>query len=177
MKKILSVIAVFIGLCSMISCGPSKAEIEAQKRADSIRIADSLRVVDSIRVADSLRVADSIRIADSTAHANKVIQFITDMYNQHKFEDYSFLHKHCTPKMIKYLKENYDYDCETGDCLAVWVFRTDNQDSLNSKHGVISVTQKGDDWYHYTFYDMGFKGAHDIKVIEQNGKLMIDGLK
>jgi hypothetical protein len=165
-----------MGLCTMIGCGPSKAEIEAQRRADSIRIADRLRIVDSIRTADSLRRADSIRIADSTAHAKKVIQFISDMYNQHKFEDYSFLHKHCTPKMIKYLEENYDYDCETGDCLAVWMFRSDAQDG-NSENGIISVTPKGDDWYHYKFNDGGTKGAHDIKVIDQNGKLMIDGLK
>jgi hypothetical protein len=78
--------------------------------------------------------------------------------------------------MLKYLRDNYDYDCEDGDCLAVWMFRSDAQDG-NSEHGIISVTPKGDDWYQYKFNDGGTKGAHDIKIIDQNGKMMIDGLK
>ena len=176
MKKLLSLAAVFIGLCTMAGCGPSKAEIDAQKRADSLRVVDSIRIVDSIRVADSLRIVDSIRVADSIAHTNQVITFITDMYNKARYEDYSFLHKHCTAKMLKYLRDNYEYDCEDGDCLAGWMFRSDAQDG-NSQYGIISVTPIGDDWYHYKFNDGGTKAEHDIKVINQNDKLMIDGLK
>ena len=160
----------------MVGCGPSKAEIEAQRRADSMRIADSLRIVDSIRIADSIRVADSIRAADSIAHEKTVIQFITNMYNQSKYNDYNFLRKHCTPKILKYLRENYDYDCDDGDCFAGWMFRSDAQDG-NSQYGIISVKSLGDDWYSYSFNDGGTKGTHRIKVIDKDGKLMIDGLK
>ena len=57
------------------------------------------------------------------------------------------------------------------------MFRSGNQDGINEKHGIISVTPQGDDWYLYTFYDMGYKASHTIKVINDNGKMMIDGLK
>ena len=180
MRKLLSVITVFVTLCSVMGCGPSQAEIAEQRRTDSLRVVDSLRVLDSLRIADSLRVADSIRMADSIANAQKeqeAIAFITDMYNNHKYEDYSFLRKHCTAKMLKFLRDNYDYDCEDGNCLAIWMFRSDNQDGINEKYGVISVIPQGDDWYQYTFYDMGYKAARTIKVINDNGKMMIDGLK
>ena len=180
MRKLLSVITVFIALCAMMGCRPSQTKTAEQQRADSLRVVDSLRVLDSLRVADSIRMADSTRVADSIANAQKeqkAIAFITDMYNNIKYEDYSFLKKHCTAKMLKFLRDNYDYECVTGDCLAVWMFRSDNQDGINEKHGIISVTPQGDDWYLYSFYDMGYKGSHTIKVINDNGKMMIDGLK
>ena len=177
MRKLLSIITLFIGVCTMTGCGPSKAETEAQRLADSARVADSLHMVDSIRMADSIRVADSIQVADSTALVKKVIGFITDMYDNEKYTDYNFLRKHCTDKMLQYLHDNYEYDCESGDCFAVWMFRSDEQDGANDSYGVLSVEPKGDDWYLYTFNDMGFKGAHLIKVIDQDGQLMIDALK
>lgn len=186
MRKLLSVITVFISLCVMMGCGPSQAENAEQQRADSLRAIDSLRALDSLRIADSLKVADSIRIADSIRVADSIanaqkeqeaIAFITDMYNNHKYEDYGYLRKNCTAKMLKFLRDNYDYDCEDGNCLAVWMFRSDNQDGVNEKYGVITVIPQGDDWYQYTFYDMGYKAARTIKVINDNGKMMIDGLK
>lgn len=180
MRKLLSAITVFIALCAMMGCRPSQVETAEQQRANSLREADSLRVLDSLRFTDSLRVADSIRIADSIANAKKeqeAITFITDMYNNIKYEDYGFLKKHCTAKMLKFLRDNYDYDCLDDNCLAIWLFRSGNQDGINEKHGIISVTPQGDDWYLYTFYDMGYKASHTIKVINDNGKMMIDGLK
>lgn len=172
MKNILSIITFFIGLCFVTGCGPSKAEVEAQRRADSIRIADSIRVLDSIRIADSTRVADSI------AHDQKIIQFITNMYNHEKYNDDGFLHEHCTSKMIKVLRDNYDYECDEGDCLAGWIFRSDSDDAYDmNKYGIISVTPIGNNWYQYVFYDRPHKASRSIKVIDVNGKIMIDGWK
>lgn len=67
MKELLSLVALFIGLCTMMGCGPSKAELEAQRRADSARIVDSVRAAERQRIADSLRIADSIQTALLTA--------------------------------------------------------------------------------------------------------------
>ena len=36
--------------------------------------------------------------------------------------DYAFIKKHTTRKAIKYLADNYDYDCDTDECLATWIF-------------------------------------------------------
>lgn len=34
----------------------------------------------------------------------------------------------CTPKLLKYLEKQYDYDCLEAPCYAIWCFRTDMQD-------------------------------------------------
>ena len=76
MKKFLSVIALLIGVCSIMGCGPSKAEIEEKRRADSARIADSVRTLERQRIEDSLRIvsrmqfAEKTRVADSIREAN-----------------------------------------------------------------------------------------------------------
>ena len=190
MKQILYIISCIIIFDVLLSCGPFKADpafIE-QQRSDSIRIADSLHIADSIhladsiRLVDSLRLADSIRIADSIADIKKkhdadAIQFIIDMYNEGKFYEESFLKEHCTPKMLKYLRDAYDYDCYDGDCLATWEFRSGMQDGPNDTNCIVSVTSIGDDWYRYIFYDMGNKASNIINIIDINGKLMIDGVK
>ena len=73
----------------MIGCGPSKAEIEAQRRADSARIVDSVRAVERQRIDDSLRIAaymENARITDSIREANtmvleKLMKMITQTFN------------------------------------------------------------------------------------------------
>lgn len=80
MKHLLSTIVFLLGFSTLMGCGPSKAEIEAQRRADSARIVDSVLAVERQRVADSLRIADSIQTADSIAQANLLKQ-IESTYN------------------------------------------------------------------------------------------------
>lgn len=190
MKQILYIISCIIIFDVLLSCAPFKADpafIE-QQRADSIRIADSLHVADSIhladsiRLVDSLRLADSIRIADSIANSKKqheatVIDFITDMYNDYKYDDETFIKEHCTPKMIQYLRDAYEYDCYEGDCLATWEFRSGVQDGPNDMHFIVSVTPLDDNWYRYIFYDCGCKASNVIRIIDEDGKLMIDGIR
>ncbi len=68
MKKlfVVSVVAVLIAA----ACGPSAAEKEAQRIADSARIADSIAAVDAEkqRIADSTAAAQA---ADSVAKAQE----------------------------------------------------------------------------------------------------------
>lgn len=42
--------------------------------------------------------------------------------------DYSYIKKHVSPKVLQLLKDEYDYDCEDGDCLAVWLFTHEGSD-------------------------------------------------
>lgn len=104
----------------------------------------------------------------------KVIDFITEMYNNRNYEDYEFLEKHCSPEMLKKLQEDYEYE---GGGYASWDFCSDAQDGNSDKHEVISVEPQGDDWYKYEFYDMDVKGSHLIKVVAIDGTFKIEGLK
>lgn len=36
-------------------------------------------------------------------------------------QDYAYLKKHVTPKLLQFLADSYDFDCE-GECLATWMF-------------------------------------------------------
>ena len=36
--------------------------------------------------------------------------------------DYAFVKRNLTRKALQYLTDNYEYDCEGGDCLATWLF-------------------------------------------------------
>ena len=81
MKNLLSIFTVFVGFCAMMGCGPSKAEIEAQRRADSARIADSVLAAERQRVADSIQTAKSVREADSIAQV-KIMKEIESTFNK-----------------------------------------------------------------------------------------------
>ena len=51
--------------------------------------------------------------------------------------DPSYIKKYVTPKALQILKDYYDYDCEDGDCLGVWLFAyacNDDPGALVSRH-------------------------------------------
>lgn len=107
-------------------------------------------------------------------------QFITDMYNNSRYEDYDFLKAHCTPSMLEFLADNYDYDCDNGDCYAGWMFRTDAQDGKGEgeqANGVVAVGDVGDGWYEYIFFDEGFRGVTRLKLLFDGDSIMIDALQ
>ena len=149
--------------------------IERVKQEEMAQIAKS----DSIHRADSIR-NEEIRKEKELEEAKKeaAIEFIKDFYNTYKYGDNSFLKEHCSASMLKKLRDYYEYDCEDDDCLAEWVFcYGHNGDGPNNKYGVIDVTPLGENWYRYEFYDEGLKGSHDIKIIVENDKFIIDDLK
>ena len=116
---------------------------------------------------------------DEALEGDPVIRdFITDMYENSKYNEYDFLEKHCTESLLKYLKDNYDYD---GDGYAVWLFRTGGQDgkpgSENVRNKIVSITKDNQGWYHYKFIDAGWRGENKIKAYVENGKVMMDELK
>lgn len=107
-------------------------------------------------------------------------QFITNMYNNYLYDDYDFLKAHCTQSMLQVLAENFDYDCDDGDCYAGWMFRTDTQDSASDDehpNAVVAVKSVGDGWYEYEFYDGGFRGVTRLKLLFDGDTIMIDDLE
>ncbi len=46
---------------------------------------------------------------DAISNEQKAIDFVTEFYNNHDYEDYAFLEKHCSPEMLKELQDDYEY--------------------------------------------------------------------
>lgn len=147
-----------MALMMVASCGNNAAQKAEQELQDSTALADS----------------SNNAIADSTARVEATIAFITDFYNSKKFENEDFLKKYCSAEVLKKLADNYEYE---GGGLASWDFRSGYQDGPSNRHEVISVEPLGDNWYQYSFYDMGIKGSHKIRVIQKDEDFVIDGIQ
>lgn len=104
--------------------------------------------------------------------------FITEMYENQMYYDEDFLEEHCTKKLLKYLKDNYEYD---GEGYAGWLFRTSAQDGKPDAEPtpdeVIKVWSDGDGWYNYQFTDGGWSGENRVKCTVENGKVMMSELQ
>lgn len=147
-----------IALTMVASCGNNAAQKAEQEPQDSTALADS----------------SNDAKADSTARVDATIAFITDFYNSKKFENEEFLKKHCSAEVLKKLADDYEYE---GGGLASWDFRSGYQDGPSDRHEVISVEPLGDNWYQYSFYDMGIKGSHKIRVIQEDEDFVIYGIQ
>ena len=147
-----------MALTMVASCGNNAAQKAEQELQDSIALAGSINDA----------------IADSTARVEATIAFITDFYNSKKFENEDFLKKYCSAEVLKKLADDYEYE---GGGLASWDFRSGYQDGPSDRHEVISVEPLGDNWYQYSFYDMGIKGSHKIRVIQKDEDFVINGLQ
>ena len=124
--------------------------------------------------ADSTLTSVEATSTCDEGNEQRIIDFITEMYNNRDFEDSDFLEKHCSPEMLKKLQDDFEYE---GGGYASWDFRSGAQDGYSDRHEVISVERQGDDWYKYEFYDMGVKESHLIKVVAKEGTLKIEDLK
>lgn len=170
MKKLIIFAAAIVALPLTFSCGPSKAELAKKARQDSIRVADSIKQAEEKAAAEAKAKAE----ADSIARDKKVADFLTDMYNSHKYENHQWLKAHCTQKVISKLQRDYDYD-DGG--LATWDFRSGAQDGPTNAHNITEVKPVGEGWYQYSFVDMGVNGSHKVLIIDDGDSFKIDGLK
>ena len=106
------------------------------------------------------------------------ISLITSMYNTKGFENGTYLKSHCTKKLLKELKAAYinGYDSQPNG-YAGWLFRSGAQDGPSNAHKVLHVVSLGNNWYQYTFLDMGIKCTNKVKVIKVGNKLLFDEIK
>ena len=113
----------------------------------------------------------------STTKSDVIKTFITQMYNNKLYEDYDFLQKHCSAKLLKKLQDAYPYDTD-GIAYATWLFRSGQQDirpGADDKTIVLKIKADGD-WFVYTALDMGWKFTNRIKVSNKDGKIVIEDI-
>ena len=111
----------------------------------------------------------------STTKSYEIKSFITQMYNNKLYEDYDFLQKHCSAKLLKKLQDAYPYDTD-GIAYATWLFRSGQQDSKpGSDDKTIMLEVKADsDWFVYTALDMGWEFTNRIKITSKGGEIIIE---
>lgn len=116
--------------------------------------------------------------SDAEKNDSLIRDFITNMYENELYYNYDFLEAHCTKKMLKYLKDEFEYN---GDGYAGYLFRTGAQDykpgAEDVKNKVLSIKIDSEGWYHYMFTDGGWRGENKIKVCVENGEVKVDKLE
>ena len=132
---------------------------------------------------EAQNASENVTLGTSGNDSNESLiikKFITEMYNDGKFNDENFMLPHCSDEMIQKLRDEYDYECEDGDCYAFWLFRSGhNGENPNSDYStrLISITENGDGWFTYEYLDMGWKGENKIKVELIDDKVIIDDVQ
>ena len=132
----------------------------------------------SIESVDQLTV-DSIASIAPEEEERIIKEFITNMYNNHLYDEYRFLEKHCSRHLLEKLSEDYGYDHD-GVAYAVWNFQTGAPEAKpggNNKKEIVSVVASGDGWYTYEFYDNGWRGRTRLKCFIQDGEVIMDVLE
>lgn len=102
---------------------------------------------------------------------------LEEFYNDYVFgnKDFSKIaNKVCTPRLLQYLKDAYEYECEDGECYAMWLFRSGNQDGTSDECRVVNVKDEGDGWVGVFFIDMGIKDTIYIRFVQYNGQKLMD---
>ena len=112
-----------------------------------------------------------------TSKSDEIKSFVTQMYNNKRYEDYDFLRKHCSTELLKKLQDAYPYDT---DCIAyaTWLFRSGKQDSKPGTEGktiMLEVKLDGD-WSVYTALDMGWEFTNRIKITNKGGEIIIEDI-
>ena len=72
--------------------------------------------------ADSIVAGETVTTPKQGIQAKK--EFLETFYQglDESDLDPSYIKKYITPKALQILKDSYYYDCEGGDCLAIWLF-------------------------------------------------------
>lgn len=109
--------------------------------------------------------------------AESVATFLKAFYARYVFDAESMekiANDVCTPKLLKYLEKEYDYDCMEEPCYAMWCFRTGMQDGPSNVRKVTDVTAENDGWFKVSYLDMGNEGVTRIRFIMTHGKYKMD---
>ena len=113
----------------------------------------------------------------SATKSDEIKSFVTQMYNNKRYEDYDFLRKHCSAELLKKFQDTYPYDTD-GIAYATWLFRSGQQDSkpgADDKTIMLEVKADGD-WFVYTALDMGWEFTNKIKITNKGGEIVIEDI-
>ncbi len=133
---------------------------------------------ETVTVAISNRNRIDVVMQDFVPRADNAaaLSFIRDMYNNRRFESYSFLQKHCTEDLLEELAEEYGFE---GEGYATWKFRSGAQDEKYSQPSanvskILTIKQVQEDVFEYTALDMGWKFTNTISLSKSGNTFLIE---
>lgn len=108
--------------------------------------------------------------------AEAVRAFVETFYNNWTDQlDYVYLKRYATPRLLKYLADSYDYDCE-GECLATWMFFYEGGGDVGEKMSRRFTARDNSHVLVETKYD-NYEYAVLLTVIKDGKAFKIDELK
>lgn len=112
MKKYFPTLIMGAMLC--MACGPKEKPVDEPVVTGN----DSI-----VAAPDSSEVTEDAE-QKSKETIEKCKAFLEAFYKQMDEDqlDYAYVRRNATRRALKYLTDNFDYDCESGDCLATWMF-------------------------------------------------------
>lgn len=175
MKKIYYFVAAIAALGALTCCGASGENSNSEVNKDVEQEVATVEAED-----DSDIEWDNEDPAENDESIINRKKFLERFYKEtfvvdNGMFDYEDQHLACmSQQMIDMLLDNYDYDCEDGNCYAWWVFRDPSQDCPDVP--TISVSYYEGDWFHVHY--IGGETA-DLKVrVEGDAQdITITGLK
>ena len=111
MTKFFPILVIGAALC--IACGSKEKSVEpTTTENDSVVVAQDTSDI----------IAEAEQATVKTTEECKA--FLEDFYKKLDKDllDYAFVKRNLTRRALQYLADNYEYDCEGGDCLATWLF-------------------------------------------------------
>lgn len=105
------------------------------------------------------------------------IKFLKNIYENYIFGNQSFSSiapNICSERILQRLKDEFYYDCENGDCYALWLFRTSYQDGTNDITVVNNIIARDNNWFDVYYSDMGFNGKTSFKLTKIDNEIKID---
>ena len=109
---------------------------------------------------------------NSAKDDKRIMEFITEMYNNSLYTDDDFLEEHCTDRMLRQLLDDYEYD---GVGYANWDFRSESNDGFGDENAVLNIEQI-DGRYYYEANDAGYIFRNILSAFVEDGKVMLDGI-
>ena len=110
------------------------------------------------------------------------LEFLEEFYKQWDYLNYESVRQHVTANVLNRLKQDYDDDCPTNDCLATWVFTAYPEGTnLKSEEGPIFSPTDREGRYKLDFkysFNNGEKKEYETRTVyltvtEMNGKYLI----
>jgi len=127
----------------------------------------------SDKVSESQESESNQPIQTDSLVYEKIAEFYTDYVFGAKEVTDKVIRRYCTEKLVKKLKDAYDYD---GEGYAIWEFRSDAQDG-NEKSTVDSYEALGDGKYKVYYNDMGTRGSCIITVVTDGNNILFDEIE
>lgn len=201
---IMAFLTVFVTGCSAradgksstyLSQNESTAEISGQASSDEVLpaeeglhstfkdVTNQPEQVEQNLSDEKISPSDKKQLQSGRTHdgfASRGIKMLRNLYDNYVFgnRDFSRIAREiCSESLLKRLADAYDYDCEDGNCYAVWLFRTSYQDGPEDQSKVNSIVAKGHGWFEVSYSDMGQEGKTSLKLTEHQGKLLIDEIR